>query len=105
MFSMLVFSLSKTCFQGEVERRIVSQLLTLMDGLKARSHVIVMGATNRPNRCTSVPSANIASSFADCFWKTSCKSCEVQIVVVKIVRVGLDESPEQYLGCAVSTQP
>ncbi|GFP90784.1 cell division cycle protein 48 homolog [Phtheirospermum japonicum] len=34
---------------GEVERRIVSQLLTLMDGLKARAHVIVMGATNRPN--------------------------------------------------------
>lgn len=35
--------------QGEVERRIVSQLLTLMDGLKARSHVIVIAATNRPN--------------------------------------------------------
>jgi transitional endoplasmic reticulum ATPase len=35
--------------QGEVERRIVSQLLTLMDGLKSRAHVIVMGATNRPN--------------------------------------------------------
>jgi len=34
---------------GEVERRIVSQLLTLMDGLKKRSHVIVMAATNRPN--------------------------------------------------------
>ncbi|KAL4326560.1 hypothetical protein HN51_033703 [Arachis hypogaea] len=34
---------------GEVERRIVSQLLTLMDGLKTRSHVIVIGATNRPN--------------------------------------------------------
>lgn len=34
---------------GEVERRIVSQLLTLMDGIKARSQVIVMGATNRPN--------------------------------------------------------
>merc|ERR1712113_32138 len=34
---------------GEVERRIVSQLLTLMDGLKQRSHVIVMSATNRPN--------------------------------------------------------
>ena len=32
--------------QGEVERRIVSQLLTLMDGLKG--HVIVIGATNRP---------------------------------------------------------
>ncbi|GMT18459.1 hypothetical protein PFISCL1PPCAC_9756, partial [Pristionchus fissidentatus] len=34
---------------GEVERRIVSQLLTLMDGLKSRSHVVVMAATNRPN--------------------------------------------------------
>uniref|UniRef100_M8AQ44 Cell division control 48-D-like protein n=1 Tax=Aegilops tauschii TaxID=37682 RepID=M8AQ44_AEGTA len=34
---------------GEVERRIVSQLLTLMDGMKARAHVIVMGATNHPN--------------------------------------------------------
>merc|ERR1711998_264408 len=35
--------------QGEVERRIVSQLLTLMDGLKSRAHVVIMGATNRPN--------------------------------------------------------
>ncbi|CAN1253004.1 Cell division cycle protein 48 homolog [Linum perenne] len=41
------FCINKT--NGEVERRIVSQLLTLMDGLKSRAHVIVMGATNRPN--------------------------------------------------------
>jgi transitional endoplasmic reticulum ATPase len=34
---------------GEVERRIVSQLLTLMDGMKKRGKVIVIGATNRPN--------------------------------------------------------
>merc|ERR1712023_98576 len=34
---------------GEVEKRIVSQLLTLMDGLKQRAHVVVIGATNRPN--------------------------------------------------------
>jgi transitional endoplasmic reticulum ATPase len=34
---------------GEVERRMVSQLLTLMDGLKGRGNVIVIGATNRPN--------------------------------------------------------
>ncbi|KAF9911470.1 AAA ATPase cdc48 [Lobosporangium transversale] len=34
---------------GEVERRVVSQLLTLMDGLKARSNIVVMAATNRPN--------------------------------------------------------
>ncbi len=32
---------------GELERRIVAQLLTLMDGLKARHNVIVIGATNR----------------------------------------------------------
>ncbi|MEK6898117.1 MAG: CDC48 family AAA ATPase [Nanoarchaeota archaeon] len=34
---------------GEVERRIVSQLLTMMDGLKARGKVVVIGATNRVN--------------------------------------------------------
>nr|AHL28477.1 chloroplast cell division cycle 48 protein [Chromera velia] len=34
---------------GEVEKRIVSQLLTLLDGLKPSSNVIVLGATNRPN--------------------------------------------------------
>jgi transitional endoplasmic reticulum ATPase len=33
---------------GEVEKRIVSQLLTLMDGLKPTSKVIIMAATNRP---------------------------------------------------------
>uniref|UniRef100_A0A4W4H8L3 Transitional endoplasmic reticulum ATPase n=1 Tax=Electrophorus electricus TaxID=8005 RepID=A0A4W4H8L3_ELEEL len=38
---------------GEVERRIVSQLLTLMDGLKQRVHVVVMAATNRPNSVDS----------------------------------------------------
>lgn len=32
---------------GEVERRVVSQLLALMDGLKGRGQVIVIGATNR----------------------------------------------------------
>ncbi|CAL5972420.1 Cell_division protein 48 [Hexamita inflata] len=35
--------------RGEVEKRIVSQLLTLMDGIKPRSNVLVMAATNRPN--------------------------------------------------------
>ena len=34
---------------GEVEKRIVSQLLTLMDGIKSRGQVIVIAATNRPN--------------------------------------------------------
>ncbi|EPR79751.1 AAA ATPase [Spraguea lophii 42_110] len=35
--------------QGEVEKRIVSQLLALMDGMKSRSNIMVIGATNRPN--------------------------------------------------------
>lgn len=34
---------------GEVERRVVAQLLSLMDGLKKRGQVIVIAATNRPN--------------------------------------------------------
>lgn len=34
---------------GEVERRVVAQLLTLMDGLKTRGQVVVIGATNRPD--------------------------------------------------------
>merc|ERR1711887_268201 len=34
---------------GEVEKRIVSQMLTLMDGMKGRGQVVVIGATNRPN--------------------------------------------------------
>ena len=34
---------------GEVERRIVATLLSLMDGLKSRGKVIVIAATNRPN--------------------------------------------------------
>ncbi len=34
---------------GEVERRVVAQLLALMDGLESRGKVIVIGATNRPN--------------------------------------------------------
>jgi transitional endoplasmic reticulum ATPase len=35
--------------KGEVERRIVAQLLTLLDGLEPRQNVVVIGATNRPN--------------------------------------------------------
>ncbi|MHA2046833.1 MAG: CDC48 family AAA ATPase, partial [Candidatus Thorarchaeota archaeon] len=35
--------------QGEVERRVVAQLLATMDGLKVRGQVVVIGATNRVN--------------------------------------------------------
>ncbi|WP_423141241.1 CDC48 family AAA ATPase [Parablastomonas sp. CN1-191] len=35
--------------QGEAEKRLVAQLLTLMDGLQARSNIVVIAATNRPD--------------------------------------------------------
>jgi len=35
--------------KGEVERRVVAQLLTIMDGLKSRGKVVVIAATNMPN--------------------------------------------------------
>jgi len=38
---------------GEVEKRVVAQLLSLMDGLAGRGNVIVIGATNRPNALDS----------------------------------------------------
>ncbi|MFL6367987.1 MAG: CDC48 family AAA ATPase, partial [Nitrososphaeraceae archaeon] len=34
---------------GDVEKRVVSQLLSLMDGIEARGKLVVIGATNRPN--------------------------------------------------------
>jgi transitional endoplasmic reticulum ATPase len=34
---------------GEVERRVVAQLLALMDGMESRGKVVVIGATNRPD--------------------------------------------------------
>ncbi len=40
---------SRENVQGEVERRVVAQLLTLMDGLNARGKVVVIAATNRVN--------------------------------------------------------
>ena len=52
MYLWLYLDVKDPCYSqthGEVERRIVSQLLTLMDGLKQRAHVVVMAATNRPN--------------------------------------------------------
>ena len=36
-------------FFGDVEKRVVAQLLALMDGLTDRGNVVVLGATNRPD--------------------------------------------------------
>ena len=38
---------------NEEENRIVAQLLTLMDGIKSRGKLVVIGATNRPNAIDS----------------------------------------------------
>jgi transitional endoplasmic reticulum ATPase len=46
-------SRESTIGSGEVERRVVSQLLTMMDGLESRGKVIVMAATNRPDSLDS----------------------------------------------------
>ena len=39
----------RTQVPGEAEKRLVAQLLTLMDGLEARAHLVVIAATNRPD--------------------------------------------------------
>ena len=39
----------RTQVPGEAEKRLVAQLLTLMDGLEARSNLVVIAATNRPD--------------------------------------------------------
>jgi len=45
----VTLSVGRVKVTGELSRRIVSQLLTLMDGVEPRSRVIVIAATNRPN--------------------------------------------------------
>jgi ATP-dependent 26S proteasome regulatory subunit len=44
---------------GELEKRIVSQLLTLMDGMKSRGKVVVIAATNRPDSIDPATKKNL----------------------------------------------
>ena len=46
---LILYAPKREEVSGEVERRIVAQLLSLMDGLKSRGKVVVIGATNRVN--------------------------------------------------------
>lgn len=70
--------------EGEVEKRVVAQLLSLMDGLKARGDVIVMAATNRPDSidpalrrpgrfdreiAIGVPNANSRAEILEIYWR------------------------------------
>ncbi len=43
--------------EKQVERRVVAQLLALMDGLESRGQIVVIGATNIPTRSTCAPQA------------------------------------------------
>lgn len=71
--------------EGEVEKRVVAQLLSLMDGLKARGNVIVMAATNRPDSidpalrrpgrfdreiAIGVPNANARKEILEIYWRS-----------------------------------
>ena len=68
---------------GEVERRIVSQLLTLMDGMKQRSHVVIMAATNRPN---SIDPALRRFGKSSNFLTTSWFNASVQLFFFSILK-------------------
>lgn len=57
---------------GEVERRVVSQLLTLMDGLLPRAQVVIIGATNRPwTRRSAASAASTGSSTSACLTRSA----------------------------------
>ena len=51
---------------GEVEKRVVAQLLALMDGLAQRQHVMVIAATNLPNSIDPALRRRLAASVV--FW-------------------------------------
>lgn len=46
----------------EIEPRFVSKLLTLIDGIKKSAHVIIMGATNRPNSIEPASAVSIVKT-------------------------------------------
>ncbi|MCP9261545.1 Transitional endoplasmic reticulum ATPase [Dirofilaria immitis] len=84
---------------GEVERRIVSQLLTLMDGLKQRSHVVVMAATNRPNSID--PALRRFGRFdreIDIGIPDAIGRLEILRIHTKNMRLGDDVDLEQVIG-------
>ena len=71
---------------GDVEKRVVAQLLALMDGLSQRKHVIVLAATNLPNALDPAlhdPAGSIAKSRSPFptstgggrFWKSTAGEC------------------------------
>ena len=74
---------------GEAEKRLVAQLLTLMDGLHARSNLVVIAATNRPDAidealrrpgrrsASSIASGRFVAAITTKFWRCSMPSIRV----------------------------
>lgn len=48
--------------QGGASVRVVNQLLTEMDGLESRKQVFIMGATNRPGKCSETIDLDTATA-------------------------------------------
>ncbi len=83
---------------GEVEHRVVSQLLTLMDGLKGRGNVIVIAATNRPNAID--PALRRPGRFdREIYIGVPDERGRLQILKIHTRRVPLDKSVDlEYLA-------
>lgn len=89
---------------GEVERRIVSQLLTLMDGLKQRAHVVIMAATNRPNSIdTALRRFGRFDREVDIGIPDATGRLEILRIHTKNMKLGDDVDLEQVMLC--NTQP
>jgi len=82
---------------GEVERRVVSQLLSLMDGLEARGKVIVIAATNRPNAID--PALRRPGRFdREIEIKVPAKSGRLEILQIHTRHMPLSQGEEKHGG-------
>jgi transitional endoplasmic reticulum ATPase len=86
---------------GEVERRVVSQLLSLMDGLEARGKVIVIAATNRPNALD--PALRRPGRFdREIEIKVPDKRGRLEILQIHAHNMSLDTNVDQHKIAAVT---
>ena len=96
--------------EGEVEKRVVAQLLSLMDGLKGRGDVIVMAATNRPDSidpalrrpgrfdreiAISVPNTSGRAEILESYYRS-------MPVAEEVDRLALAEATHGYTGADLS---
>ena len=80
---------------GDVEKRVVAQLLALMDGLSERGDVIVIGATNRPD---SIDPALRRPGRFDREIEISVPNAEGRLEILQIHTRGMPLAPDVNLG-------